>query len=64
MFLWPCSASYLARTLSGIVLGGVRTFLVRIESARDRLELLDEMIVALEWMRVKSVTMRRVMNAE
>ncbi|CAG0988259.1 hypothetical protein GPROT1_02792 [Gammaproteobacteria bacterium] len=56
LFLWPCSAHCCARPLAGSVLGGVRTFLVRIESARDHLDLLSATIVALEAMSVKAKT--------
>ena len=46
LFLWPCSAHHCARSLAGSVLDGARTFLVRIESARDRLDLLSAVMVA------------------
>ena len=45
LFLWPCSARHRARTLSGSVLCRVRTFLRRIKSARDHLELFDGLIL-------------------
>ena len=47
LFLWPCSARHHARTLSGSMLFGVRTFLRRIEPVRDRLDLFGVVILTL-----------------
>jgi hypothetical protein len=55
LFLWPCSARHRARTLSGSVLYGVRTFLRRIESVRDHLMLFGGFIVALAMIHVKLI---------
>ena len=55
LFLWPCSARRRARTLSGSVLYGVRTFLTPIMSARDHLKLFGAIIVALAMIHVKTI---------
>ena len=56
LFLWPCSARRRARTLSGSVLWGVRTFLRQIKPARDRLELFGAIMLTLTTPGVKSST--------
>ena len=60
LFLWPCSAHHCARSLAGSVLYGARTFLVRIKSARDHLDLLSAFMVARGWTGVKEMQEMKV----